>query len=482
MANVKDAGHVVLSTTSSHLNKSLSKWDLLSIGIGAVIGWSWVIYGGIWTTLPGSIGGVMAFLIGGLLCTFVGLTYAELSSALPYAGGDIVYTFEGLGARWAYFSGAFLTIIFIGLIIIETIMFPMMLEALGFPVVEWLPLYNLGGETVYLSYILLSMVVNLFFAVLNYRGIEFSKVFQTITVGVLLFASVFYVFSGVTLGSIDNAKPFFTGFSGLSLALLMVPGFMLGFNAVAQAAEETTIKPSMIGKVVIATVWASVAFYVLIIIGTALSADAELRASGGIVVLNSLQNLYTSSSLPMYFVAIASLIGLLTSWNASYIAASRILLSLGRGKYVAPAFSKVHPQFKTPGNATIFLFIVSSFGAFLGTSQLIFGSLVDVVGVITVSSWLLVAISFVRLRQLRPDLERPYRVKRPKLLGFLSIGSLVFFLLLYTPLNPIGGLSPAETIVTIILLVVVVVYYFKNVHSVKIDEKNRREMLFGKEE
>lgn len=482
MANVKDAGSIVMSATASHLNKSLSKWDLMSIGIGAVIGWSWVIYGGIWTTLPGSIGGVIAFLIGGILCTFVGLTYAELSSALPYAGGDIVYSFEGLGAKWAYFSGAFLTIIFTGLIIIETIMFPMMLEALGFPVVKWMPLYTLGGETIYVSYILLSMAVNLFFAVLNYRGIEFSKVFQTITVGVLLFASIFYVSSGVALGSIDNAKPFFTDFSGLSLALLMVPGFMLGFNAVAQAAEETSIKPSMIGKVVIATVWASVVFYVLIIIGTALSADAELRASGGIVVLNSLQNLYTSTSIPMYFVAIASLIGLLTSWNASYIAASRVLLSLGRGKYVTPALAKVHPQFKTPGNATIFLFIASSFGAFLGTSQMIFGSLVDVVGVITVSSWLLVAISFVRLRKLRPDLERPYKIKHPKLLGFLSIGSLVFFLLLYTPLNPLGGLSFAETLVTAILLIGVILYYFKHVHFVEVDKEHRRELLFGKEE
>lgn len=461
------------------LNKSLSKWDLLSIGIGAVIGWSWVIYGGVWVTTPGSMGGVLAFLIGGILCTFIGLTYAELSSALPYAGGDIIYTYEGIGPKWAYFSGALLTIIFAGLIIIETIMLPLMLVALGFPVPQFVPLYTLGGEVVYLSYIIFSIIVNLFFAVMNFRGIEFSKAFQTITVAVLLFASIFYIGSGVVLGNVENAKPFFTGFQGLSLTLLMVPSFLLGFNAIAQAAEETSIKPSLIGKIVIITVWASVLFYIFIIIGTAFGADSLLRESANIVVLDSLLSLYPTSSIPMLFVAIASLIGLLTSWNAAYIAASRVLLSLGRGSYIPVKFSKIHPKYKTPGLATMVLFVASSFGAFLGTSQQIFGSLVNVVGFFAVFSWLLVTIAFVRLRKLQPNLDRPYRVKRARLIGFMAIVSLIFYIFLYTPLNPLGGLTFAELMITVGILVVIMVIYFKYVHFASVDEKYRKSQLFG---
>lgn len=44
------------------LKKSLSTMDLLAIGIGAVIGWSWVIYAGVWSTLGGSLGGIIAFI------------------------------------------------------------------------------------------------------------------------------------------------------------------------------------------------------------------------------------------------------------------------------------------------------------------------------------------------------------------------------------------------------------------------------------
>ena len=82
---------------SSGMVKSLSKWNLLSIGIGAVIGWSWVIYAGYWSVTPGTLGGILAFVVAALLCSLVGLVYAELTSAFPKIGVDVSITFLGLG-------------------------------------------------------------------------------------------------------------------------------------------------------------------------------------------------------------------------------------------------------------------------------------------------------------------------------------------------------------------------------------------------
>ena len=79
--------------------KTLSKWNLLSIGIGAVIGWSWVIYAGYWSVTPGTLGGIFAFVVAALLCSLVGLVYAELTSAFPKIGVDVSITFLGLGKR-----------------------------------------------------------------------------------------------------------------------------------------------------------------------------------------------------------------------------------------------------------------------------------------------------------------------------------------------------------------------------------------------
>ncbi|MBU8918346.1 APC family permease [Bacillus sp. FJAT-29953] len=466
------------SKQNAQLKKSLSKWDLLTIGVGAAVGWTWVMYAGVWTSVPGSMGGVIAFLVGGILCSFVGLAYAELASAMPRAGGDIVYTFKGLGDRWAFFAGACVGYGLLTLIVVETIMLPIILSALGFPLPKIGALYSVGGETIYASYVIISILFNFFFAYLNMKGVEFSKFFQTITVAVMLLAAVFYVIVGVSLGDIDNAKPLVSSLSGISLTLLMVPGFLAGFNVVAQAAEETNVKPKMIGRLVVITVWASAVFYILIIIGTGFSANLEMRQTAQIVVLESLVQLFHGSQTAKIFVAIAALIGMLTSWNAAYLAGSRVLFALGRAKYISKGFSELHRINKTPAKAVMFLFILSSLGAFLGTSQKIFMNIVNVSGFMMVCSWLLVVITFMVLRKKEPNLNRPYRVAYGGAVGWLAILSLVFFLFLYTPLNPLGGLTVPELIVLSIIILTILAFYFKNVHRSNISREEREKLLF----
>ncbi|HRX94282.1 MAG TPA: APC family permease, partial [Chitinophagaceae bacterium] len=299
---------------------------MLAIGVGAVIGWSWVIYAGPWSTYPGSLGGVIAFIIGGILCSFIGLAYAELTSAMPRAGGDMVFTFEGLGQKWAFVTGICMIMAFVGLVTVETLMFPVILEALGLPLVRSGMLYHFAGESVFLTFIAVSIAINALFAYINHRGVGLAGIVQTITVVVLVLASVFFVVSGVSLGTAANAKPLITSAAGISMVMLMVPSFMSGFNAIPQAAEETNVSPRTIGRLVIATVWACVVFYILIIVGLSFAAPAEIRSGGGVVVLSALTNLFQSNA-PRVFVAIAALIGMLTSWNAAYLAGSRLLLA-----------------------------------------------------------------------------------------------------------------------------------------------------------
>lgn len=412
----------------------------------------------------------------------IGLAYGELSSTFPRAGGDIVYTFEGLGSRWAFFSGAAVGFAFLTLIIVETIMLPVILEALGFPILKLGELYTIAGQPVYLSYVLISIFINGCFAWMNHRGMEFSKAFQNITVAVLLFASIFYAITGMTLGSGENLKPYFTSFQGLSLTLLMVPGFMSGFNVVAQAVEESTINRKKIGYIIVGTVWTSVLFYSLIILGTGYAATVAARSGEGVVVLDSLNMLFTTTNLPKIFVAIAALIGMLTSWNAAYIAGSRLIFGLGRAKYIPKSFEKLHSKFKTPSAGILLLFGLSSLGALLGTSIQVFTSIVNVSGFMMVISWSFVVIAFLRLRKIAPNLMRPFKVKFGLTIGVLGIISLTFLFLLYTPLNPLGGLNTVELIVALSIVVIVTVLYFIFVHNSKVSNEERRRLLVGGEE
>ena len=79
----------------SEFDKVLGAWDILVIAFGAMIGWGWVVSSGSWIQKGGVVGASIAFAIGGVMIFFIGLTYAELTAAMPQCGGEHVFR------RWA---------------------------------------------------------------------------------------------------------------------------------------------------------------------------------------------------------------------------------------------------------------------------------------------------------------------------------------------------------------------------------------------
>ena len=73
----------------SEFNKVLNAWDVLVIAFGAMIGWGWVVSTGGWIEKGGVLGAAIGFVIGGIMIFFVGMTYAELTAAMPQCGGEL---------------------------------------------------------------------------------------------------------------------------------------------------------------------------------------------------------------------------------------------------------------------------------------------------------------------------------------------------------------------------------------------------------
>jgi len=61
----------------------------------------------------GPLGATIGFVVGAAVMIPIGLCYAELTGALPYAGGEIVYAFTLFGVRWAYVAGVCLALIYV---------------------------------------------------------------------------------------------------------------------------------------------------------------------------------------------------------------------------------------------------------------------------------------------------------------------------------------------------------------------------------
>ena len=83
---------------NSKFDKVMGTKDVLVIAFGAMIGWGWVINSGDWLITAGTLGAIVAFLIGGAMVICVGLTYAELTSAMPRCGGEHIFSFRALEA------------------------------------------------------------------------------------------------------------------------------------------------------------------------------------------------------------------------------------------------------------------------------------------------------------------------------------------------------------------------------------------------
>ena len=87
-----------MNKKESEFNKVFSAWDILVIAFGAMIGWGWVVSTGNWIEKGGVLGAALGFCLGGVMIFFVGLTYAELTAAMPQCGGEHVFSYRAMGS------------------------------------------------------------------------------------------------------------------------------------------------------------------------------------------------------------------------------------------------------------------------------------------------------------------------------------------------------------------------------------------------
>ncbi len=111
-----------------NMQKVLSRWDVLFLAFGAMFGWGWVVLSGTWVMEAGTVGAMISFVIGGVLVIFVGLTYAELASAMPTTGGALIYVLRGIGPRAAFTASWALALGYISVVAFEAVALPTVIE------------------------------------------------------------------------------------------------------------------------------------------------------------------------------------------------------------------------------------------------------------------------------------------------------------------------------------------------------------------
>jgi amino acid transporter len=419
----------------------LKRREVLALAFGAMIGWSWVALAGVWLESAGSLGAIAAFLVGGVVIALIGLTYAELASAMPEVGGEHIYSLRALGptasfvCTWAIIFGYFSVVAF------EVVALPTVMEYL-FPDLKSGYLWTVAGYDVYFTWVLVGIVGSLVMTAINVVGIKTAAMAQTAVTVVILLAGVLVLSGALFSGSAANMQPVeVNGIAGMLTVLVMVPFLLVGFDVIPQAAEEIDLPFREIGRVLVLSVIMAVAWYALIVLGVSLSLDS--RALGNARLATADAAAFTlGGSWAAKLVVVSGIAGILTSWNAFLVGGSRALYALAHGGMLPRFLGRLHPRFNTPANAVVLIGVLAMFAPLFGRQTLVW--LVDAGGLGIVIAYAMVALSFIVLRRKEPEMPRPYRVPRGKIVGYAALVLSLGMMLLYMPGSPSALLWPNE--------------------------------------
>lgn len=436
----------------------LGRKDVLAVGFGSMIGFGWVVLAGEFIGQAGTLGSALAFAVGGAIVCLVGLTYAELVSAMPKAGGEHNYALRALGARPAFVTSWAVVIGYVSVVAFEAVALPETVAYL-LPDMPGPTLWSVAGSSVHSSWVVIGLVGAVTMTLVNYIGIRPASVFQSIAVMFVLAVGATMLLGVLVGGSSANAEPLFAGGpSGVLAVIVVTPFLFLGFDVIPQSAEEVAFSRRRIGQVLVVSVLLATAWYVLVQLTVGFAIPGPESASAELATADAMTALWNTPIMGQVLV-LGGIAGILTSWNGLLIGASRLIYAMAASGMLPAWFAHLHPKYRTPGNAVLFIGAISCISPFFGDQMLTWLSNAGSTNIVL--GYLLVAVSFLVLRKREPELERPYRVGPARTVGVLAVGLSGVLILLCLPGMPAELVWPQEWLLVGALWVFGLIFFLR---------------------
>ena len=422
----------------SEFDKVFSAWDILVIAFGAMIGWGWVVSSGDWIQRGGVLGAMIGFALGGVMIFFVGLTYAELTSAMPQCGGEHVFSYKAMGPIGSFICTWAIILGYVSVVCFEACALPTIITYI-YPGFLKGYLYTVAGFDIYASWLAVAILVSIFITVINVLGAKTAAVLQTVLTVIIGGVGILLIASSVVTGDVANLQQqLFVGDSASTIlksifsVAVVTPFFFIGFDVIPQAAEEINVPLKKIGKILILSIVLAVIFYALIIFGVGYvmnPSDIETSLAGsGLVTADAMAKAFNSSIMSKVLI-VGGMCGIITSWNSFLIGGSRAMYSMAESYMIPKTFAKLHPKHKTPINALILIGVLTMLAPFAGRQLLVWIS--DAGNFACCLAYCMVAVSFMILRKKEPDMPRPYKVPAYKFFGTMAVIMSGFMVCMY---------------------------------------------------
>jgi amino acid transporter/nucleotide-binding universal stress UspA family protein len=412
------------------LSRDLGLFTVTMIGVGGMIGAGIFVLTGIAAGVAGPAL-ILAFFLNGLVTSLTAMSYAELGSAYPGAGGGYTWIKEALGGTLGFLSGwmswfaqavaGSLYGLAFGRFMAEVF------ERLGYPF--------LGLSLEQTAMVFMSLII-VIFTIINYRGAsETAAVGNTLTVTKIIILGLLVIFGSIAMAHTEAWHSRFTvgflpnGIMGVFIAMGFTFIAFEGYEIIAQSGEEVIDPIRNIPRAIFASIAIAVFIYILVgavAIGAitppgGLKAYEYLGQEGEVAIIQVAQQVFPGG-IGGWILLLSGLASTTSALNATTYASSRVSFAMGRDRNLPKLFASIHPIRHTPSMAVLAT----------GTLMLLMAWTLPISDIASSASimflllFLLVNVAILYLRRQQPEMKRGFKVPWFPWLPLIAILSNLF--------------------------------------------------------
>ena len=416
------------------LSRDLGVMDITLIGVGAMIGAGIFVLTGVAAGTAGPAL-LLAFALNGLVTSITAMSYAELGSCFPEAGGGYLWVKEALGGLSGFLSGWMSWFAHAVACSLYALGFGAYLAEL-FADVGWVQAapHQLAKP--------FAIAIALLFAYINYRGAkETGKAGNFITLGKIAILGIFVAFGLSALAGKPlwptHFDPFFpNGAGGVIAAMGLTFIAFEGYEIIAQSGEEVKNPKRNIPLAIFASIIISVTVYLFVGFVAIAAVDGQgqptwqyLGAAGETAMVEAARQLLPGGA---FLLIVGGLMSTMSALNATIYSSSRVSFAMGRDRVLPDRLGSIHPVRRTPHwSIGISAIIIVGMAAALPIEDV--ASAADIMFLLL---FMFVNASVIVLRRKRPDLDRGFHMPwLPWLpiVGIVTLAGLAVYLFTISP-------------------------------------------------
>jgi APA family basic amino acid/polyamine antiporter len=464
----KSIANIQKEAAKSELKRTLGPLNLMSLGVGAIIGAGIFVLTGQVASANAGPAIMLSFIVAGIACALAGLCYAELASTMPVSGSAYTYAYGTMGEVFAWIMGWLLVLEYgiaastvavgwsgyvVSMLHDFGVNLPSILVAgkeapmWATPLIQASP--NEAGNLVFSMTGTLNAVaaIGIFMVcALLVLGVSESANVNNVIVVIKVIVLLTFIAVGITYINPANWHPFIPeptgnageyGVSGIFRGAAIIFFAYVGFEAVSTAAAEAKnpskdVPIGILGALVICTI----IYMAVAAVMTGVVPYKELASPAPIAVAIDRMGLEWADvplataeggklNLIAFLIKVGAITGLSSVMLVLCYGQTRIFYTMARDGLLPKVFAAIHPKYRTPWLGTILLGILIAVAA----SFLPISLLGDLVSLGTAVAFSIVCLSVIYLRVKHPDLPRPFKVPGgivTAVLGILACGFLAW--------------------------------------------------------